>query len=88
MCFEEVKYICYVANIFFIHFWILFVKGLEQRPGVNLQIIISAKVDNSMTKIAEYSLIDQTFANFLLFCNMTTNHKTVQLSFTMWTPRA
>ena len=40
--------------------------GLEQRPGMNLQMSISAKVDNIMTKIAEYSLIDQTFANFLL----------------------
>ena len=56
-----------MANFFFIHFWILFVMELKQRPGMNLQMSISAKVDNIMTKIAEYSLIDQTFANFLLF---------------------
>ena len=56
-----------MANFFFIHFWILFVVGLEQIPGMNLQMSISAKVNNIMTKIAEYSLIDQTFANFLLF---------------------
>ena len=48
-------------------FWILFVMGLEQIPGMNLQMSISTKVDNIMTIIAEYSLIDQTFANFLLF---------------------
>ena len=48
-------------------FLILFVMGLEQRPAMNLQISISAKVDKSMTKIAESSLIDQTLANFLLF---------------------
>ena len=40
--------------------------GLEQIPGMNLQMSIPAKVDNTMTKIAEYSLI-LTFANFLLF---------------------
>ena len=56
-----------MANFFFIHFWILFVMGLEPRPGMNLQMSISAKVDNIMTQIAEYSLIDQTFANVLLF---------------------
>ena len=47
--------------------WKLFVMGLEQIPGMNLQMSISAKVDNIITKIAEYSLIDQTFANFHLF---------------------
>ena len=31
--------------------------GLEQIPGMNLQMSISAKVDNIMTKIAEYNLI-------------------------------
>ena len=41
--------------------------GLQQIPGMNLQMSISAKVDNIMTKIAEYSLIDQTFAYFLPF---------------------
>ena len=41
--------------------------GLEQIPGMNLQMSISAKLDNIMTKIADDSLIDQTFANFLLF---------------------
>ena len=56
-----------MANLFVIHFWILFVMGLEQILGMNLQMSISAKVDNIMTKIAEYSLIDQTFANILLF---------------------
>ena len=65
--YRKFKYICYVAKIFFIYFWILFVMGLEQIPEMNLQISISAKVDNIMNKIAEYSLIDQTFANFLLF---------------------
>ena len=55
--FKKFKYICYVANFFFIHFWIMFVTGLEQIPGMNLQMSISAKVDNIMTKIAEYSLI-------------------------------
>ena len=56
-----------MANFLFIHFWILFVMGLEQRPGMNLKMSISAKVENIMTKIAEYSCIDQTFAKFLLF---------------------
>ena len=55
-----------MENLFFINFWILFVMGLEQISGMNLQSI-SAKLDNIMTKIAEYSLIGQTFANFLLF---------------------
>ena len=64
---KKFEYICFVANFFFIIFWILFVMGLEQRPGMNLQMSISAKVDNIITKIPEYSLIDQTFAYFLLF---------------------
>ena len=37
--------------------------GLNKKPGINLQMSISAKV----TKIAAYSLIDLTFANFALF---------------------
>ena len=56
-----------MENFVFIFFWILFVMGLEQITGINWQMRISAKVDNIMTKIAEYSLMDQTFANFLLF---------------------
>ena len=39
-------------------FRLMFVMGLEQIPGMNLQMLISAKVDNILTKIAEYSLID------------------------------
>ena len=56
-----------MENFYFINFWTLFVMGLEQIPGMILQMSISAKVDNIMTKIAEYSLIDQTFANLFLF---------------------
>ena len=37
--------------------------GLNKKPGINLQMSISAKV----TKIAAYSLIDLTFANFVRF---------------------
>ena len=48
-------------------FGILFVMGLEQIPGMNLQMSIAAKVDYIITKVAEYSLIGQTVANFLLF---------------------
>ena len=62
MCFEEVL-LCVIC----LYFWILFVMGLEQIPGMNLQMSISAKVDIIMTKIAEYSFIDQTVAYFLLF---------------------
>ena len=40
---------------------------LEQIPGMNLQMSNSEKVDNIMTKIAEYSLTDQTFAYFFFF---------------------
>ena len=48
--------------------WIRFVMGLEQIPGINLQMSISAKVDNTiMSKIAAYSLINLTYANLLLF---------------------
>ena len=67
VCFEEVLIHLFCGKLFLFFFWILFVMGLEQIPGMYLQMSISAKVYNSMTKIAEYSLIDQTFANFLLF---------------------
>ena len=70
MCvgFKEVLIHLLCCKIFLHTFlWILFVMGLEQIPGINLQMRISAKVDNTiMTKIA-YSVIDLTFANFLLF---------------------
>ena len=51
--------------------------GLEQIPGMNLKMSISAKVDNIMTKIAEYSLNDQTLhiSSFLKYDH---KHKTVQ----------
>ena len=57
-----------LQNFLYIFLWILFVMVLEQIPGINLQMSISAKVDNNiMTKIAAYSLIDLTVAKFLLF---------------------
>ena len=41
---------CTVCGKLFLYiFWILFVMGLEQIPGINLQMSISAKVDNIMT---------------------------------------
>ena len=83
VCFEEVLIHLLCGKLFFIHFWILFVMGLEQIPGMNLQMSISTKVDNIMTKMAWIQLNWSNFCIFLLFWNMTTNHKTVQLSFTM-----
>ena len=39
----------------------------KQIPGMNLQMSISAKVDDIMIKKADYSLNGQLFAAFLLF---------------------
>ena len=39
----------------------------NQIPGMNLQMSISAKVDDIMIKIADYSVNGQMFAAFLFF---------------------
>ena len=60
MCFEEDLIHLLCGKLFLYNFF-----GYCLPWALNKYL--EAKVDNIMTKIAEYSLIVQTFANFLLF---------------------
>ena len=52
VCFVKVLIHLLFGKIFLYQFlWILFVMGLEQIPGMNLKMTISANVDNLMNKM-------------------------------------